>query len=138
MGTDGNQSNLIAYPIGQGSQAPLTTPILPNGILKYPDGQPVIDPITNLPYPLPPGLNVSDNVGMGAAIAAADGGFAVDKDVVMIGWFYKGQSEDYQRPLGTSGPFLKTYRDVTNYNYGAVSAAAGYTLDDTIFCAGEV
>jgi hypothetical protein len=103
-------------------------------VLTYPDGTPVIDPNTNSPYPLPPGLNVVNNVGMAAALAEFDGdGFGIDIDLYMVNWFRHWGSEDYQR---SSGVFQIQYRDVTNYNFGAVAAAAGYTLDESLYAAG--
>jgi hypothetical protein len=93
------------------------------GVLTYPNGSPVIDPNTNQPYPRPSGLNVEDNVALGEGATPID----------MLTWFYHGRPMDYQR-LG--GAYNGNYRNVTNYNYGAVSAAAGYSLEDALNNAG--
>lgn len=54
----------------------------------------------------------------------------------MAYWFYPGQEMDYQRPDGRSIPFLGQYRNIGYCNFGAVSAAAGYTFDEALKSAG--
>jgi hypothetical protein len=52
--------------------------------------------------------------------------------------FRRGGEWDYQRIYGAGGRINRDYINIGNYNYGAVSAAAGYTLDEAQAAAGLV
>ena len=97
-------------------------------IANYPNGKPILNPNTGEPYPLPPTLDIMKNLALGQSIRDS-----ITKDLTMIDWFYHGQAMDYQR---AGGVFNGSYRDITNYNFGAVSAAAGYKLEDALSNAG--
>jgi len=43
---------------------------------------------------------------------------------------------DYQSAYGTSRQYNRDFVDFTNYNYGVVAAAAGYSRDDALAYAG--
>ena len=121
-------SNMFA---GPGASAP-------GNILTYSNGDPVIDPNTGEPYPLPPGMNVSRAVGEGREIS---GWWDFLKGAQIVAWFESGGPLDYQRPAGYLGALLfkdidLQYRDVTNYLFGAVSAGAGYSKTQTLDNAG--
>ena len=66
-------------------------------------GNPIIDPNTNQPYPLPPTLNIDANVQ-----TARDATW-----LNMYHWFKHFGEMDYQR---SSGKFEGPFRNVTNYN----------------------
>jgi hypothetical protein len=108
-------------------------------VLKYPSGDPVIDPLTNAPYPQPPPLDMKRNVAFGESIKGHwDAGPAIIEQVV------QGQPMDYQRPLGllgvaakTPGWFVYHFTNVTAYNLGVVAAAAGFDLDTTLRMSGR-
>lgn len=114
--------------------------------LSYLNGTPVIDPNTAQPYPRPPKLDVPANITLGTSIApyalwnSPEGAVADLRDPYMAGWFIHGGPMDYQRPHGyfaalRGGP-INGFRNVTNYNFGAVAAAAGYTLGNALDAAG--
>ena len=56
----------------------------------------------------------------------------------MVALFAPGGAMDYQRSYGTNGYINSDYVDFGNYNYGVVSAAAGYTEEEALFGAGVV
>lgn len=91
--------------------------------LRYPSGNKIIDPNTGKPYPTAPGMNIYKNAIRGKNATTLD----------MILWFQHYGEMDYQR---ITGIFMGQFRNVTNYNFGVVSAAAGYTLKDTLNNAG--
>jgi len=130
--TDSNADNIATNSdTGSGSnpsrlpQGQITTDTTTNNdnILGYPNGKNVINPNTNAPYPAPPNMNISDNVDQAKSASVRD----------MYNWFRQSGTMDYQR---STGVFNKGYRDVSNYNYGAVSASAGYSLNETLLAAG--
>jgi len=102
------------------------------------NGGAVIDPNTGSPYPLPNGMDIAANVK--AAEDYDPDATDADKALSMIYWFSHGGPQDYQRPDGyipaLFGDYVGSYRNVTNYNYGAVAAAMGYSLDETLTAAG--
>jgi hypothetical protein len=107
--------------------------------VTYSDGTSVIDPNTGTPYPMPDGMDIAANVK--AAENYDPDATDADKASSMIYWFSQGGPQDYQRPDGyipalLFGDYVAMYRNVTNYNYGAVSAAMGYSLDETLTAAG--
>jgi hypothetical protein len=108
-------------------------------LVSYSDGTPVIDPNTGKPYPMPEGMDIAANVK--AAEDYDPDATDADRAASMMYWFSQGGSQDYQRPDGyfsalLFGDYVKSYRNVTNYNYGAVAAAMGYSLDDALTAAG--
>lgn len=129
-------------------------------ILTYPDGRPVIDPNTYQPYPRPgkpKPLDVAANIAFGKYISPFRDSYTDpyrpdirpgfdSRDMAMAEQFATGRSMDYQRPHGLLGAMLfgnghneyrnDAYRNVGNYNFGAVAAAAGYTLDEALNAAG--
>ncbi|GAC1430258.1 MAG: hypothetical protein NVSMB62_27690 [Acidobacteriaceae bacterium] len=63
------------------------------------------------------------------------------RSINMIILFRSGGPMDYQRPNGWFAAFVFKdthfeYRSVTNYNFGVVSAAAGYDLNEALSSAG--
>jgi hypothetical protein len=110
-----------------------------NRQVSYVDGTSVIDPNTGKPYPMPEGMDIAANVK--AAEDYDSDATDADKASSMIYWFSQGGPQDYQRPNGyipalLFGDYVAMYRNATNYNYGAVSAAMGYSLDETLTAAG--
>jgi len=103
------------------------------------NGNLVIDPNTNEPYPMPDGMDIAANVRYAQAFAQTDATEA-EKDMLMVYWFRQGGPQDYQRPEGyiaaRLGDMEMSYRAITNYNYGAVAAAMGYSLVDSLYYAG--
>lgn len=114
--------------------------------LRYPNAAPVVDPNTRAPYPTPPGMDVARNVGQGASLAPFANMWTPDgpidgRAVPMFLWFRHGGSMDYQRPRGyfaarLFGDYNGNLRNVTNYNFGAVAAAAGYSREEALSAAG--
>lgn len=57
----------------------------------------------------------------------------------MAGWFFPGHgSKDYQSAYGNDGTYNRDYVDVTNYDYGVMAAAFGYSEDEALEYAGKV
>jgi hypothetical protein len=94
-------------------------------IVRDSQGEVIIDPNTRQPYPHPPNMDIPANV------EAADKANLLD----MLLWFSHNGLMDYQRWDGTEKD-LKLYRNVTNYNYGVVSAAFGLNLEEALKFAG--
>ena len=117
----------VSHACGRGS---------PNGdsysrSLMYPDNELVINPNTNLPYPIPDNLDINRNIRFGES---DPGKFGLGVTLA------PGSTMDYQRPDGlwlaiTKDDVAFQYVDLGNYNYGVVLAAAGYSLSDTIYWA---
>ena len=108
--------------------------------LSYPDGTRVIDPNTGQPYLRPPGLDIQENVKFASDFLDADNS-PLAKTLVMVSLFRAGGAYDYQRPDGliaaiVNGDVNDDYTDVTNYNYGVIAAAFGYSEEDTLNAAG--
>ncbi len=91
--------------------------------VKYPNGKHIVDPNTNRPYPKQFGMDIAKDVEKGRSATKLD----------MVRWFRHYGTMDYQRTIGN--PDLR-YRNVTNYVFGAVSAARGDTLDAALHHAG--
>lgn len=114
--------------------------------LTYPDSTPVVDPNTGEPYLRPSKLDVAANVAFGKSSLAPLAGKSVEgmptdlRDIGMVDWLSAGAPMDYQRPNGylaaTNGDIHMENRNVTNYNMGALAAAAGYSLEDALQGAG--
>ncbi len=102
----------------------------PNGhndkTLIYPDGNSIIDPNTGKPYIAPQRLDILKD------IREAEHTTFEDAIPSMIQWFQHFGSKDYQREGNT---FYSRYRNVTNFTFGAVASATGFTLDATLFAA---
>jgi hypothetical protein len=138
----------LSFPVSPSAPIPgLETDTVPTprklaGDLKFAEGTSVIDPNTGKPYPVPPGMDISANVARGRSIAHLAGPLTVDgvpvdgRAAYMTDWFFRGQELDFQRPDGFFGASIGHYRDVTNYNFGAVAEAAGYTLEQALTAAG--
>lgn len=121
-----------------GNQTLQLNPITPDQViagseLSYPDGAPVINPNTGLPYPIPEGLNIPQNIDFAHAYTQANNSWLA-RGLIMGQLFRHGGAYDYQRPV--NGSFQTDYIDVTNYNYGAVAAAFGYSKEDALSAAG--
>jgi hypothetical protein len=107
-------------------------------VLRYPDAQPVVDPNTGKPYPAPRGMDVSANAAEASGWAQSWG---PAKDLWMVSRFFAGRPEDYQRPDGflpaiLGDDIIRSNRDVSGYNFGAVARRAGYPLEDALQAAG--
>ena len=97
----------------------------------YPGNALVIDPNTNQPYPIPDTFDIGRNIRFGESDPSKSELFAL---------LAPGRPMDYQRPDGwwlawTKNDISLQYVDLGNYNYGVVLAAAGYSLDSTIYWA---
>lgn len=120
--------------------------------LKDKNGNLVIDPNTGKPYPMPPGMNIKENVAQAEYArslfeqkmndpASPVPNWEMSRYAWMLFNFRQGGNMDYQRPEGWYAAWrhqivIMDYRNVTNYNYGAVAAAMGFSLDDALFYAG--
>jgi hypothetical protein len=133
----GGSSTIVKDPDSGATNSPSSPPTLANA-----KGETVIDPNTKQPYPVPPGMDIAANVAKGKTIAPLAGSLEIDgipvdgRAAYMTAWFAPGFEMDYQRPIWTFGPRAMQYRNVTNYNFGAVAAAAGYTLEQALVSAG--
>jgi hypothetical protein len=98
------------------------------------------------PMPMPDGVSLEDNVKIGRALAGfADGNPSGEpvaippREAAMVFLFLPGYgSMDYQSAYGSGGQYDRSYVDFTNYNYGVVAAAAGYSQDEALANAGMV
>ena len=99
------------------------------------------------PMLMPADISFADNVKAAEVLRArteglpfnSEGGPLDSKASTMIAWFTPGAGTmDYQSVYGSGGEYNKSYIDVTNYNYGIVAAAAGYSLEDALWHAGAV
>lgn len=63
--------------------------------LAYPDGTPVINPNTGLPYPKPEGLDIPRNVRFAKDYLSVDSS-SLARALIMVGLFRQGGSFDYQ------------------------------------------
>ncbi len=127
-----------------GDTAPVAGAAAAPSIMTYPDGSPVVDPVTHQPYPRPPTLDMNDNLGVGQSIKRMRTDLppvAGSGDLAFGSLFPQGAPMDYQRPHGRwaaehHGDFNGNYTNVTAYNLGAVGAAAGYDLDTLLTFSG--
>lgn len=109
--------------------------------VTYPNGAPVINPNTGLPYPKPNGFDIQANIDFAKEYMRVNNS-PLARVLIMINLFRAGGSYDYQRPEGliptmmNHETFKDDYVDVTNYNYGVVSAAFGYSKEDALLAAG--
>lgn len=95
------------------------------------------------PMPMPDDVSLEDNVKVGHSLAAfpqvppfVDAGVPV-REGAMAYLFLPGHGPmDYQSAYGTSRQYNRDFVDFTNYNYGVVAAAAGYSRDDASAYAG--
>ena len=111
----------------------------PSEPLTYPGGSPVIDPLTDQPYPRPERLDINKNLAFGEWLRRGTEhpaeGLAIPS-VTFGALFPAGSVMDYQRPFGHLSPFDKKMTSVTAYNFGATGAAAGYDLERLLWGAG--
>ena len=97
------------------------------------------------PMLMPDDVSLEDNVKMGQSLAgfpqfppSVDAGMS-PREGAMAYLFLPGHGPmDYQSAYGTSGQYNRNFVDFTNYNYGVVAAAAGYSRDDALAYAGMV
>ncbi len=101
---------------------------------KYPsktailaDGSTVYDPYNKDQMRMPEDVSLQRNVELGAELAKLP---AWDRDLAMAYLFGPGGDMDYQRTHSSDSKINQTYMAFGNFNYGAVAAAAGLTLDD--------
>jgi hypothetical protein len=124
----------------------------PIDTLRFPDGTPVINPLTGQPLVMPAGVSMQDNLAIGQAIKdrydramdsvdpmAGEGYLAnqlaaeLVRGKQMIELVSEGKPMDYQR---RGGGFDATFRPFSSYNYGALARSAGYSLDEALMAAG--
>lgn len=127
-------------PMGYVDRAQTGTPpaLVDPTVLRYSNGDPVIDPNSKSPYPLPLGMDVTANADE-ASNRSKD--LPIAKDAWMLSQFFAGQPQDYQRPDGLlaamrDGDIIGRNRDVSGYNFGVVARRMGYSLEDTRQAAG--
>lgn len=113
--------------------------------LSYADGQLVINSNTNKPLLAPKEVSLSNNIDVGKSLhnmqsifsdSTSNDVFFPDKEASMVLLFWPGQPMDYQRIYSDTNFINRTYIDYGNYNYGIVSAAAEYSLDEALLGAG--
>ncbi len=95
------------------------------------------------PMLMPKEVSLEDNVEMGQSLAgfsqvspSVDAGVS-PRESAMAYLFLPGYGPmDYQSAYGTGDQYNRNYVDFTNYNYGVVAAAAGYSRDEALANAG--
>jgi hypothetical protein len=89
---------------------------------------------------MPADVSLADNARQGEALGNGSlGDGSRPQDDAMIRWFFPGRgSMDYQSLYGKNGQYNENYVDVTNYNFGVVAAAAGYSKEEMLAAAGSV
>jgi hypothetical protein len=106
--------------------------------MQYPDGSFVIDPNTGDPFPSA-GIDMMANIRAGQRMGEM-GGTGLTYGI-FASQVATGSSMDYQRPDGLiasfRGSFQINYTNVTAYNFGVVSAAAGIPLSNALSAAGS-
>jgi hypothetical protein len=95
------------------------------------------------PMLMPDDVSLEDNVKMGQSLAgfpqvppSVDAGVS-PREGAMAYLFLPGHGPmDYQSAYGTKGQYNRNFVDFTNYNYGIVAAAAGYSQEEALANAG--
>jgi len=104
---------------------------------------------------MPSGVSLSDNAALGEKLSLLPSVFTPGisaptpllyginslpaKETAMIALFAPGQSMDYQRTYSDTPDHInEAYINFGNYNFGVVSAAAGYDLNQALSAAGAV
>jgi RHS repeat-associated protein len=105
------------------------------------DGTIVQNPRTGGPLLQPAGVSLNTNAAIGQVLRYLPTFFSTPpgppiRESAMTALFAPWRSMDYQRIYGTGGLINRDFVDFGNYNYGIVSAAAGYKLADALFAAG--
>jgi hypothetical protein len=97
------------------------------------DGRTVEDPNTRETLLLPPDVSMPQVVETGQLLSQLP---PLMKDAAMWYLFNQGGPMDFQRQ--PDGKFNAEYRNISNYLFGVVMAAAGYSPKDALFTAGWV
>jgi hypothetical protein len=111
------------------------------------DGSVVANPVTGSPIQMPSNVLLSDNIKFGETIAdlpskldnsSSNNNDLSFRETAMTAAFMPNGSMDYQRidsnrTDSNGNPLInRDYIDFGNYNYGAVGAAAGYSLSQLL------
>ena len=110
--------------------------VLSDGYLNGGQGGPML---------MPKDVLLEDNVRVGHVLAASVEASATvgadmpPREFAMAFLFLPGHGAmDYQSVYGKNGLYNRDYVDFTNYNFGVVAAAAGYSRDEALASAGFV
>jgi hypothetical protein len=91
------------------------------------------------PLLFPADKSIADDAQHGSNLKAEyDGGIRGHESDQMFDWYYNNNPKDYQRAYGQNGLINRDFVDSTNYGYGVVAAAAGYSLEGALVDAGLV
>jgi RHS repeat-associated protein len=94
--------------------------------VQYADGTPITNQNTGTPLMEPAHVSLKANMSLGHMLSGVN---PIIKAEIMKQWFRSSGVMDYQR---FQGAFFSQYKDFTNYNFGAVMRASGYSESQEI------